>query len=82
MAVAELVLQWWAEIDGDSPAYDEQSADRVHAFTEPGGHMFTLYRYGASGRWVDVRPDEVTDDTPLWLDVDTYATHPEWANLA
>jgi len=81
MRVVELVMQWWAEIDGNSPAYDEQSADRVDAFTEAGDHVFTLYRYGTSGRWVNVRPEDVGADTPLWSDVDTYAVDPDGANL-
>jgi hypothetical protein len=79
--VNELIMQWWAELDGDSQAFGEQDADRVDAFTEPGDHVFTLYRYGTSGRWVDVRPEDVTRDTLLWLDVDTYAVDPDGANL-
>jgi hypothetical protein len=73
-------MHWWAEIDGDSTAYDEQSADRVDVFTEPGDHVVTLYR--RDGRWVDVRPEDVTGETLLWCDVETYCADPDGANLS
>ena len=75
-------MQWWAEIDGDSPASDEQSADRVEIFTEGGDHVATLYRAESSSRWTDVRPEDVTGETTVWCDVDTYVSDPDGANLA
>lgn len=75
-------MQWWAELDGDSRAYDEQSADRVDIFTEDGDHVATLYRAESSSRWTDVRPDDVTGKTILWCDVDTYVSDPDGANLS
>lgn len=77
----ELVMQWWAEIDGDSPASGEQDADRVDIFTEGGDHLATLYRAVSSSRWTDVRPEDVTGETIVWRDVDTYVSDPEGANL-
>lgn len=55
-----------------SVAYDERDADVVNVFTEPGDHVVTLARYESTGRWVDVDPSEVTGETLLWCDVDTY----------
>lgn len=68
----EPVTIWYSDTDG-SPAYDEQSADVVDVWLF-GDHVVTLTRYQSTGRWVDVSPADVADDTPLWRDVDTWLT--------
>lgn len=75
-------MQWWAKIDGNSPAFGEQDADRVDIFTEPGDFVVTLYRAESSSRWTDVRPEDVAGGTILWRDVDTYLSDPDGANLS
>lgn len=79
--MADTVMQWWAEIDGGSPAWGEPDADRVDIFTKGGDHVATLYRAESSSRWTDVRPEDVTGKTFLWCDVDTYVSDPDGANL-
>jgi hypothetical protein len=75
-------MNWFAYVDGDSPAYDEQSADRVDIFTEDSDHVATLYRAESCSRWTDVRPEDVTGETILWCDVETYCADPDGANLS
>lgn len=79
--MADTVMQWWAEIDGDSPAWGEPGADRVDIFMEGGDHVATLYRAESSSRWTDVRPEDVTGKTVLWCDVDTYVADPDGASV-
>ncbi|MBB1153495.1 hypothetical protein [Amycolatopsis dendrobii] len=76
-----VVMQWWADVDGGSPAYGEPDADRVDIFTEAGDYVATLYRAESSSRWTDVLPADVTRVTILWRDVDTYVSDPDGANL-
>ncbi|WP_125789737.1 hypothetical protein [Amycolatopsis sp. WAC 01375] len=78
--MSDLVMRWWAEVDGDSAAYDERSADRVDVFTEAGDHVCTLYRE-SSGRWADVHPADVTRATILWSDVAAYVSDPDGVGL-
>lgn len=60
------------EMDDGSPAYDERAADRAH-ICRGAVVAVTLTRY--EGRWIDVDPNEVTGDTLLWRDVDTWLKH-------
>ncbi|MET9262383.1 hypothetical protein [Amycolatopsis sp. NPDC004079] len=79
--ITVVAMQWWRDFNGDSPACGEQDADRADIFTEPGDYVATLYRADSSSRWTDVRPDEVTGDTILWRDVETYVSDKDGANL-
>lgn len=60
------------ELDDGSPTYDEQSADRVHIWR---GEVLVVTLTWHKGRWVDVDPSEVTGDTLLWRDVNTWLAH-------
>jgi hypothetical protein len=60
------------EMENGAPAYDERSADRVHIWHE---ETFVATLAWRQGRWIDIEPCEISDDTPLWLDIDTWLEH-------
>lgn len=65
---ATLIRQYRYSDGTEAP--EEDYADEVRVFTEPGDHVVTLYRH--EGRLVDVDPTDVKGDTILWRDLDVW----------
>ncbi|MFL6122128.1 hypothetical protein [Actinophytocola sp.] len=60
------------EMEDGSPAYDEQSADRVHIWN---GEVCVVTLTRFEGGWIDVEPAEVKAETLQWHDVEAWIEH-------
>lgn len=67
--IRDTLIRQYLYSDG-TEAPEEDYADEVRVFTEPGDPVVTLYRH--EGRLVDVEPSYVDDDTILWRDLDVW----------